>query len=205
MKYQLQLLLTIFALLPPTAFDCGSDHNGHGHDDGEQNAFATVSKAVCGLSSTNNEDLPVVAGTVTIPHTNAGVLVQASVTGLKPDSKHGFHVHQWGDLSKPDGTATGGHYDPTGIATHGLPDVHDHDGQAHAMTGGHAGDFGNLQSDADGNATYAKTFEDISLTGNNAVLGRAIIVHLGEDDGGQPTGNAGARVAQGVIGIANPE
>ena len=205
MRRMLPTLLTIFALTCITACDSGSDHDGHGHADGEHNAFAKVSKAICVLSSTNNEDLPGVTGTITFTQTKTGVLIVANVTGLKPDSKHGFHVHHWGNISKPDGTATGGHYDPTGEAEHGLPDVHEHDGEVHAMTGGHAGDFGNLESDADGNATYTKTFEDISLTGNNAILGRAIIVHLGEDDGGQPTGNAGPRVAQGVIGIANPE
>ena len=133
------------------------------------------------------------------------MLVEANVSGLNPDSKHGFHVHQWGDISANDGTATGGHYDPQQVGVHGLPQAHAHGDETHHMTGGHAGDFGNLETDAEGNATYSKTFENLSLTGHNAVLGRAVIVHIKEDDGGQPTGNAGARVAQGVIGIANPE
>lgn len=204
MKHHLKLLLALFALTFITACG-GSDHDGHGHDDGEQNAFAAVSKAICVLSPTDSTELKDVRGTITFTQTKSGVLVVANVTGLKPNSKHGFHVHQWGNISKSDGTATGGHYDPTGEAEHGLPNVHDHDGETHAMTGGHAGDFGNLETDENGTATYTKTYEDITLTGNNAVLGRAIIVHIGEDDGGQPTGNAGARVAQGVIGIANPE
>lgn len=183
----------------------GSDHDGHGHGDGDHDAFAEVSKAVCVLTPTNNQDLPGVTGTITFTQTKSGVLVVAEVTGLTPNGKHGFHVHQWGDISGADGKATGGHYDPTGEADHGLPDAHEHDGETHHMTGGHAGDFGNLEADENGVASYSKTFEDISLTDKNAVLGRAIIVHIKEDDGGQPTGNAGARVAQGVIGIANPE
>jgi len=196
--------LTLLALTFFTACEGGSGSDGHDHAEGEHNAFAEVSKAVCVISPTNNQDLPGVTGTITFTQTKAGVLVEADVTGLKPDAKHGFHVHQWGDVSAADGTAAGGHYNPGG-ADHGLPSEHEHDGEMHHMTGGHAGDFGNLESDADGNASYSKTFENISLTGNNAILGRGIIVHLNEDDGGQPTGNAGPRVAQGVIGIANPE
>jgi len=197
--------LTLLALTFLTACEGGSGDGAHDHGEEGHNAFAEVSKAICVLAPTNNQDLSGVTGTITFTQTKAGVLVEADVSGLKPDSKHGFHVHQWGDISAADGTATAGHYDPTGEADHGLPKVEEHDDHTHAMTGGHAGDFGNLESDADGNASYSKTFENLSLTGNNAVLGRAIIVHLDEDDGGQPTGNAGPRVAQGVIGVANPE
>lgn len=204
-RLPLALMILVAALLLP-ACGGGDGHDGHGGHDGEANAFANVSKAICVLSPTTGNALTGVSGTVTFTQTKTGLLVEADVTGLTPNNKHGFHVHMWGDLSDTEtGKATGGHYDPSGGAEHGLPDVHDHDGHAHAMTGGHAGDLGNLQADENGNATYSKTFEDISLTGANAVLGRGIIVHQKEDDGGQPTGNAGPRVAQGVIGIANPE
>ena len=205
MQRILSTSLTLLALTCFTACSGGSDHDGHGHGEGEYNAFAEVSKAVCVLAPTNNQELPGVSGIITFTKTKSGILVEADVTGLTPNAKHGFHVHQWGDISAADGTGTGGHYDPTGGAEHGLPEAHEHDGETHMMTGGHAGDFGNLEADENGVASYSKTFEDISLTDKNAVLGRAIIVHLKEDDGGQPTGNAGARVAQGVIGIANPE
>ena len=79
--------------------------------------------------------------------------VQAEITGLKPGT-HGFHVHQWGDISdSASGKATGGHYNPTGAEEHSLPNVEAHGDHHHATTGGHAGDLGNLESDADGNAT----------------------------------------------------
>jgi Cu-Zn family superoxide dismutase len=204
-----RITTTLFALFAMTCLAAcgGSGTDDHGHDhEGHTDAFASVSKAICVLSPTTGTELKDVSGTITFTQTKSGVLVEANVTGLKPNSKHGFHVHQWGDVSDLEsGKATGGHYDPTGEAEHGLPDVHSHGDEVHAMTGGHAGDFGNLETDAEGNATYSKTFENLTLTGHNAVLGRAIIVHLDEDDGGQPTGNAGPRVAQGVIGIANPE
>lgn len=196
------LILLSLALLPACGGGGDHDHDHAGHDD----AFVDVSKAICVLSPTTASDLKGVSGTITFTQVKDGLLVQADVTGLNPDQKHGFHVHMWGDISDTaEGKATGGHYDPTGKSEHGLPDVEEHDGHMHATSGGHAGDFGNLEADAQGNATYKKTFKDITLTGNNAVVGRAIIVHIKPDDGGQPTGNAGARVAQGVIGIANPE
>lgn len=205
MKRLLPNVLAVFALAMLSA--CGGSSTEHEHNHGDHqlaSPLAGVSKAICVLQPTTGTELKNVTGTITFTQTKNGLLVEANVTGLKPNSKHGFHVHQWGDISdQVEGMATGGHYDPTGEAEHGLPTVHEHGDHTHAMTGGHAGDFGNLETDDQGNATYTKTFENITLTGMNAVVGRAIIVHLGEDDGGQPTGNAGARVAQGVIGVAN--
>lgn len=198
-------LAVSFALLPA----CGNapdEHAGHGHDHADHaHPFDGVTKAICVLSPTNNADLPGVTGTITFTDTGHGVRVVANVSGLTPNQKHGFHIHQWGDVSAADGTATGGHYNPGG-AEHGLPTSESHGDHEHHMPGGHAGDLGNLEADADGNATYDKTFDGISVAGlEGPVLGRAIIVHLKEDDGGQPTGNAGPRVAQGVIGVAKTE
>lgn len=201
-------LLTCSALaaslaLIPACGNAAGDNHGHDHDDhaDHAHAFEGVTKAICVLSPTNNADLPGVTGTITFTQTDHGLRVQADVSGLKPNAKHGFHVHQYGDLSAADGTATGGHFNP-GESEHGLPKTETHDDHEHHMPGGHVGDLGNLESDADGNATYDKVFNGISLTQpGSEILGRAIIVHLDEDDGGQPTGNAGPRVAQGVIGI----
>jgi Cu-Zn family superoxide dismutase len=135
-----------------------------------------------------------VKGTITFRQTEGGVAVTANVTGLEPNSKHGFHVHEFGDPSSDDGSAMGGHYNPEGHA-HALP--------ASGDAERHAGDFGNLEADADGNATFNMTFENISLAGKkNPILGRGLIVHEKPDDGGQPTGNAGGRIAQAVIGVA---
>jgi|GEM_PF-888444 len=208
MRRMLTATLTVLTLSLMTACSGGDDHADHGDHGAEPNAFAQVSKAVCVLSPTSGTDLKDVSGTITFTQTKAGVLVEANVTGLTPNSKHGFHVHQWGDISDSDsGKATGGHYNPTGAEEHSLPNVEPHGDHHHATTGGHAGDLGNLEADAQGNATYSQTYENISLTGDNAILGRGIIVHLDEDKGidAQPTGGAGPRVAQGVIGIADPE
>lgn len=149
----------------------------------------TVHRAICVLSSTEGNT---VSGTITFTQQADGVLVEAKIAGLKPNAKHGFHIHEYGDISAPDGMATGGHFNPEGHA-HGAPDA--------AMR--HDGDFGNLESDGDGNAVYSRVDKEISLGGEHCILGRGVIVHADSDDlQTQPTGKAGARIAQGVIGAA---
>ncbi|TNF26229.1 MAG: superoxide dismutase family protein [Deltaproteobacteria bacterium] len=126
-------------------------------------------------------------GTVQFTEVDGGVRVVAIFAGLTP-GEHGFHVHEKGDCSAPDGTSAGGHFNPEGH-DHGLP----------GMAMRHAGDLGNLVADADGKASLDHVFEHLALRGDSGVVGRGLIVHASKDDGGQPTGNAGARVACGVI------
>src|SRR5256885_16387212 len=56
---------------------------------------------------------------------DGSVRVQGSVQGLAPNSEHGFHVHEKGDCSSPDGLSAGGHFNPTGQA-HGRFDSSTH-------------------------------------------------------------------------------
>ncbi|MBI1337758.1 MAG: superoxide dismutase family protein [Phycisphaera sp.] len=128
-------------------------------------------------------------GVVKFEQVADGVKVTADIEGLTPNSKHGFHIHEFGDATSDDGTAMGGHYNPEGHE-HGLPD-----GKPI-----HAGDMGNLEANAQGVAHLETVFHNITISGKNAILGRGLIVHAKVDDGGQPTGNAGARIGQGVIG-----
>jgi Cu-Zn family superoxide dismutase len=156
----------------------------------EEDASPLVTKAVCVLSSTDGNR---VKGIVVFTEESGGVLVEADLFHLTPGD-HGFHVHQWGDLSSNDGTATGGHFNPGGHE-HGGPDSSER----------HAGDLGNVEADRTGYARYKRLDTELSLNGPNSVIGRAIIVHEKNDDlFSQPTGAAGPRAAQGVIGIANP-
>jgi Cu-Zn family superoxide dismutase len=103
---------------------------------------------------------------------------------------HGFHIHENGDCSAPDGSSAGGHFNPTD-QNHGGPDASVH----------HIGDLGNIRADENGNATYEATLSFLSLgDGENSILNRGLIVHALEDDlVSQPTGAAGARLACGVI------
>ena len=147
-----------------------------------------VEKAVAVLHPTKGSD---VSGVVNFTRTSDGVRISAEVRGLVP-GKHGFHIHQLGDCSAPDGTSAGGHYDPDG---------HPHAGPDAAKR--HMGDMGNLEADASGTARYERTDAYMKLGGGKSVVGRAVIVHAEADDlSSQPTGNAGGRKACGVIGIA---
>jgi len=138
-----------------------------------------------------------VSGTLTFTQEGDGpTKVTGQVTGLAPGN-HGFHVHQFGDVSAGCGS-TGGHFNPAG-KEHGGPTADER----------HAGDLGNIVAGADGTAVVDITDSQVPLTGANSVIGRAIVVHAGEDDlglGGQndskTTGHAGGRVACGVIGLS---
>lgn len=147
-----------------------------------------INKAVAVLHPTAGNN---VKGLVTFARTADGILVTADVEGISP-GKHGFHIHALGDCSAPDGTSAGGHFNPEN-KPHGAP----------TDTERHVGDLGNITADANGKAHFEWTDTFISFSGSHSIIGRAVIVHAGEDDlTSQPTGNAGPRLACGVIGIA---
>lgn len=153
-----------------------------------ESAGAQINKAAAVLHPTRGSN---VTGTVYFSRTPNGVQVTADVMGLSP-GKHGFHIHEFGDCTAPDGTSAGGHFNPTN-QPHGGPD------QANR----HAGDLGNIVADAGGNAHYERTDTHLKMAGPDSIIGRGVIVHAGADDlVSQPSGNAGPRVACGVIGIA---
>ena len=137
------------------------------------------------------------AGIVTFTATDGGVKVVADITGLAP-GKHGFHIHEYGDISDlVKAMSSGGHFDPAGTHHHALIPSN------HSVDGHHAGDMGNLVADDAGKAHLEVTLDGVTLMGPiNPIVGRAVIVHAKPDDGGQPAGNAGDRVGEGVIGIA---
>ena len=132
-----------------------------------------------------------VKGVITFTQMENGVKVVAHFEGLTP-GKHGFHVHEFGDCSAPDATSAGGHFNPMQM-THGAP--------TDAMR--HSGDLGNIVADDKGVADQEWLDPMMQLSGPQSIIGRAVIVHAKEDDlKTQPTGNAGAREACGVIGVA---
>jgi Cu-Zn family superoxide dismutase len=146
-----------------------------------------VTKAVCVLYPTVGNK---VSGAITFTTTEKGVKVAVAIHGLT-QGKHGFHIHECGDCSAADASSAGGHFNPMG-AMHGT---------AMDMSS-HMGDMGNLIVDANGDATIEYIDPMLSLSGDNSIIGRSIIIHKDEDDlKTQPTGNSGARIACGVIGI----
>ena len=134
-----------------------------------------------------------VAGEFRFKQTPNGVQVNALVSGLTPNQKHGVHIHQFGDLTDMvAGRSAGGHYNPEGHL-HGLP----------PKLNRHAGSYGNLQANEYGEATLEILDTTITIAGiKNPVIGRAVVIHAKEDTGEQPAGNAGARIGLGVIGLA---
>ncbi|MDB5769731.1 MAG: superoxide dismutase [Burkholderia sp.] len=131
-----------------------------------------------------------VAGNVDFVEQGAKTLVSVKVRGLKPNSQHGFHVHEKGDCSSADALTAGGHFNPDG-------NPHAHAGEAKR----HAGDLVNLV--ADGNGESNATFEVDTIRvddGKHGILNRAVIIHANPDDYvSQPVGNAGGRIACGLI------
>ena len=151
-------------------------------------AEETVIKAVAVIHPTKGNTA---TGKVTFTREGEGVRIIADIDGLTP-GEHGFHIHEYGDCSSPDGVSTGGHFNPTN-KRHGCPDSVEH----------HVGDMGNLEANEKGHAHYDLVNKDIKLEGDQGVVGRAVIIHGSRDDCvSQPVGNAGARIGCGVIGIA---
>jgi len=150
---------------------------------------AAVTKAVAKLDARSGSS---VSGTVTFTQVEGGVRVEAKVDGLIPPGLRGFHVHEKGDCSAVDASSAGGHFNPA-TSPHGSP-VDDAEHR-------HVGDLGNLAPNPEtGTAVYDRVDSELSLNGPGSIVGRAVIVHAGEDDlKTQPTGNAGGRVACGVI------
>ncbi len=136
----------------------------------------------------------VITGKVTLEETPAGLQVRAEVQNA-PTGLHGFHIHMNGNCSD-EGNATGGHFNPDGVSHGDLAK----DGFTHA----HAGDLGNITIDADGHGTLEKLLPGLTLKeGKYGVAGRSFVLHEKTDDFGQPTGNAGGRIACGVIQAEN--
>lgn len=192
MSYRISFFAILTLLLFILSAGCVQTGEQNADADQEPDTEPQFEQAVAVIHPTEGND---VEGTVTFTQTEDGVRVQANVTGLEGESLHGFHIHQYGDCSASDGTSAGGHYSPRDMP-HGAPTADQR----------HVGDMGNLPVDASGLAEMEYTDMVIELNGPNSIIGRGVIVHAGRDDfQSQPTGDAGARLGCGVIGVANPE
>jgi superoxide dismutase, Cu-Zn family len=147
-----------------------------------------ISKAVAILLPTKGSKAE---GRVTFTEAQGGIHVKGEISGLTP-GEHGFHVHEYGVWS-PDGKAAGSHFNPTG-AMHGEREASKR----------HIGDLGNIKANENGNAGIDLVDSQLTFHGPHSIIGRGLVVHEKADDYGQPVGNAGGRVAVGVIGVAMP-
>lgn len=127
----------------------------------------------------------------------AGLAINDADTDF--EGQHGFHIHTYG--AEISCGAAGGHYNPFGV-THGAPDDDVR----------HVGDLGNITAETDGGSTRAQldiTSEQVTLFGDDSILGRAIVIHASYDrldigDGDiSYSGSSGSRVACGTIGLTS--
>ncbi|MBI4409268.1 MAG: superoxide dismutase family protein [Gemmatimonadetes bacterium] len=129
-------------------------------------------------------------GDVMLEQTPTGLLLRAELSNLTPGA-HAFHVHALGKCEPPQFTSAGGHFNPLG-QKHGIKNPE----------GRHLGDLPNIHVGADGKARFELLMGGISLRGENLfdADGSALVVHAAADDYmTDPAGNAGARVACGVV------
>ena len=153
-------------------------------------AQSTAGQAVANLASASGS---LVSGKVTLTPMADGVHLTGIVGGLPANSTHGFHIHEKGDCSAADASSAGPHFNPS-AAPHGKAESGAH----------HAGDMDNVVANAEGVVNLDVHVSGVTLGGGaaNDIAGRALVVHAAPDDyTSQPAGNAGARVACGVITV----
>lgn len=133
-----------------------------------------------------------IKGTVLFIQKDDYVRIVVNIKGLEKNHKHGFHIHETGDLREGCKSCCA-HYNPTKTTHSGLE-------------GGHAGDLGNIKTNDSGECTMSLKTDKFIV---DEILGRSIIIHQDEDDLGlgnfddsKTTGHSGSRIACAVIGIS---
>merc|ERR1712018_76362 len=147
-----------------------------------------ATKATCDLTTSGS-----LTGTIAIQGDSTATHFRGKISGLAP-GKHGFHVHQFGDLSD-ECRGAGGHFNPFS---------NNHGGSRDRVR--HVGDLGNIEVSSSGLAVLDIHDRLALLDGPASILGKAIVIHEGPDDlgrggdqGSLKTGNAGARLGCCVI------
>jgi Cu-Zn family superoxide dismutase len=171
-----------------TACSCNAAERGSGKPVAADKAAKTASAHVMGAGDMKDK----ITGHLKFTDVDGGVHVTGEISGLTP-GKHGFHIHEKGDLSDPKLVSAGGHFNPT-KHKHGGPDSAEH----------HAGDLGNITADDKGVAKVDATFKGVSIdAADTGIAGRSVIVHAKEDDlKTDPSGASGDRIAGGKIEAA---
>lgn len=201
-SWKLGLCLLFVALLGLFVVTCGGDDADDAAEADATDTEMTVEEEPVGLDGDSDQAAALATledpdgnsvGTVELFDTGDGVRVVATLSGLSGDTTHGIHIHENG-VCEGDFSSAGGHFNPSGTMHACPPDEPRH-----------AGDMGNLTL-ANGGVVFEYTSSDLSLAvGDDSVIGKAIILHAGEDDcQSQPSGAAGDRLACGLIALAQP-
>lgn len=159
-------------------------------DKAADKAGAKAAEGATAKTTLESKSGSTVTGTATFTEVSGGgVSVHVHVEKAPPGT-HGLHVHDKGDCSAPDATSAGGHFNPGGMP-HAGPMAEKR----------HAGDLGNIEIGADGKGDLDTKTDMLTVkAGPNSVVGRSVIFHEKADDlTTQPTGNAGGRLACGVV------
>lgn len=196
------IALSVFALL--FTFGCAPDEEPMEEEPMEDTAYEEVEEpaettelgageATATLRTADGTEI----GTVTFTEDAMGgtVQIQADLHDVQGDGPHGIHLHQNGECSAPDFQSAGDHFNPEGV-DHACPPT----------TPRHAGDFGNVEISG-GSGTLDESTDLLTVSaGPNSAVGRAVILHDGEDDcTTQPSGDAGNRYACGVVTLGGME
>lgn len=153
-----------------------------------------------------------ISGLITFHQCSPATNTQVSfnLSGFKPHTVHGVHVHKLGDLSK------------------GCQSLCEHfsaiTGQPHGSSylygaSRHTGDLcSNIRADANGKVDFTYVDDLVDLYGSCSIIGRSVVIHDKEDDlgryrdensergkGSRTTGNAGGRIACAVIGLTDSD
>lgn len=150
------------------------------------NQSSTIKEAVAVINTGK------IQGTVVFTQKDEHVSIRIDVKGLKKNAKHGFHIHETGDLRE--GCKS--------CCAHYNPDYTEHAG----LEGGHAGDLGNIKTNDMGVCDMIIRTDKFVV---DDILGRSVIIHEDEDDLGlgefedsKTTGHSGSRIACSIIGIS---
>lgn len=130
---------------------------------------------------------------------DSSVKTIVDLEGLEPNSTHGFHVHESGDLTKGCDSMCA-HFNPYNKSHGDREDIERH-----------VGDLGNITADQFGKIKVQFIDHMIKLRGDIAnIVGRGLIIHADPDDCGKTshklsktTGNSGKRIACAIIGYAS--
>ena len=142
-------------------------------------------KAVSDIHSSTMKN---VAGIIILEDVNDHIQVTADVSGLKPNAKLGFHIHEKG-VCEGDYKSAGDHFNPH-HSKHGKPE-----GKMR-----HIGDLGNLETNANGSAKKVILLPKVEGENLSSLVGKSILIHAKADDfTSQPSGNSGDRIACGLI------